>query len=105
MLEVNAIDTYRGPAHVLSGVSLRVDAEEVVCLVGRNGAGKTTTIESIMGFLPVRAGRILFHDEDVTRLPPHERAQTWHRLFARRLRDFSRFVGEREPDDQSLARR
>ena len=75
MLEVNAIDTYRGPAHILSGVSLRVDKEEMVCLVGRNGAGKTTTIESIMGFLPVRAGQILFHDEDVTRLPPHERAK------------------------------
>ena len=75
MLDVNAIDTYRGPAHILSGVSLRVDKEEVVCLVGRNGAGKTTTIESIMGFLPVRAGQILFHDEDVTRLPPHERAK------------------------------
>ena len=75
MLEVKAIETYRGPAHILSGVSLRVDKEEVVCLVGRNGAGKTTTIESIMGFLPVRAGQILFHDEDVTGLPPHERAK------------------------------
>ena len=75
MLDVNAIDTYRGPAHILNGVSLRVDKEEVVCLVGRNGAGKTTTIESIMGFLPVRAGQILFDDEDVTRLPPHERAK------------------------------
>jgi branched-chain amino acid transport system ATP-binding protein len=75
VLEVKAIDTWRGPAHVLNGVSLRVDREEVVCLVGRNGAGKTTTIESIMGFLPVRAGRILFHDEDVTQLPPHERAR------------------------------
>jgi branched-chain amino acid transport system ATP-binding protein len=75
VLDVNAIDTYRGPAHILNGVSLRVDKEEVVCLVGRNGAGKTTTIESIMGFLPVRAGQILFHDEDVTGLPPHERAK------------------------------
>jgi len=75
VLDVNAIDTYRGPAHILNSVSLRVDKEEVVCLVGRNGAGKTTTIESIMGFLPVRAGQILFHDEDVTGLPPHERAK------------------------------
>ena len=75
MLEVNAIDTYRGPAHILNGVSLRVDRQEVVCLVGRNGAGKTTTIESIMGFLPVRSGRIMFQDEDVTELPPHERAK------------------------------
>jgi branched-chain amino acid transport system ATP-binding protein len=75
VLEVNAIDTYRGPAHILSGVSLRVDREEVVCLVGRNGAGKTTTIESIMGFLPTRSGRIVFRDEDVTTLAPHERAK------------------------------
>jgi branched-chain amino acid transport system ATP-binding protein len=75
MLEVNGIDTYRGPAHILNGVSLRVDREEVVCLVGRNGAGKTTTIESIMGFLPTRSGRIVFRDEDVTTLAPHERAK------------------------------
>ena len=75
VLEVKSIDTYRGPAHILNGVSLSVGKQEVVCLVGRNGAGKTTTIESIMGFLPVRAGQILFEDEDLTGLPPHERAK------------------------------
>ena len=75
MLEVNAINTYRGPAHILNGVSLRVGKQEVVCLVGRNGAGKTTTIDSIMGFLPVKSGRIVFQDEDLTSLPPHERAR------------------------------
>jgi branched-chain amino acid transport system ATP-binding protein len=75
VLEVKAIDTYRGPAHILNGVSLRVDRQEVVCLVGRNGAGKTTTIESIMGFLPVRSGQIVLADEDLTSLPPHERAK------------------------------
>lgn len=75
MLEVNAIDTYRGPAHILHGVSLSVGPQEVVCLVGRNGAGKTTTIESIMGFLPLRAGEITFDGENISRLPPHERAR------------------------------
>jgi branched-chain amino acid transport system ATP-binding protein len=75
VLELKAIDTYRGAAHILYGVSLRVEPQEVVCLVGRNGAGKTTIIESIMGFLPVKSGRILFGDEDVTGLPPHERAR------------------------------
>jgi ABC-type branched-subunit amino acid transport system ATPase component len=75
LFELKAIDTYRGPAHILHGVSLRVERQEVVCLVGRNGAGKTTTIESIMGFLPVRAGQIIFHDENLTRFPPHARAR------------------------------
>ncbi|OKO74917.1 ABC transporter ATP-binding protein [Bradyrhizobium sp. AS23.2] len=75
VLEVKAIHTYRGRAHILNGVSLRVDKQEVVCLVGRNGAGKTTTIESIMGFLPLQGGKIVFDDEDLTRLAPHERAK------------------------------
>jgi branched-chain amino acid transport system ATP-binding protein len=75
VLEVKAIDTFRGPAHILHGVSLEVGKQEVVCLVGRNGAGKTTTIESIMGFLPLRAGEIKFNGENLTRLPPHKRAQ------------------------------
>ncbi|HEY7550890.1 MAG TPA: ATP-binding cassette domain-containing protein, partial [Hyphomicrobiaceae bacterium] len=75
MLELKSIDTYRGPAHILHGVSLEVGAQEVVCLVGRNGAGKTTTIESIMGFLPVRTGDIVFNGESIARLPPHQRAR------------------------------
>ena len=75
MLEVKAIDTHRGPAHILHGVSLSVGAQEVVCLVGRNGAGKTTTIESIMGFLPVSAGEIVFNGETLNKLPPHQRAR------------------------------
>lgn len=75
MLEVDRIDTFRGPAHVLNGISLSVAPREVVGLVGRNGAGKTTTIESINGLLPMRSGRIRFQGEDITRLPAHKRAQ------------------------------
>jgi branched-chain amino acid transport system ATP-binding protein len=73
-LELERIDTYRGPAQILRGVSLAVEDGEAVCLVGRNGAGKTTTIDSIMGLLPVRAGRVTFQGRDITRLPAHERA-------------------------------
>jgi branched-chain amino acid transport system ATP-binding protein len=75
VLDIHAINTFRGPAHILHGVSLNVGESEVVCLVGRNGAGKTTTIESIMGLLPVRSGTIHFHDEDITHLPAHQRAR------------------------------
>ena len=75
LLEVDAINTFRGPAHILHGVSLTVDDDEVVSLVGRNGAGRTTIIESIMGLLPVRSGAIRFHGQDITRMSPHRRAK------------------------------
>jgi branched-chain amino acid transport system ATP-binding protein len=75
MLELERINTFRSTAHVLQGISLTVNAGEAVCLVGRNGAGKTTTIESIIGLLPVRSGRITFREREITQLPPHERAR------------------------------
>jgi branched-chain amino acid transport system ATP-binding protein len=75
MLELQDVNTYRGAAHVLRGISLQVNAAEVVCLVGRNGSGKTTTIDSIMGLLPVRSGKIILQWRDITKLPTHERAR------------------------------
>jgi branched-chain amino acid transport system ATP-binding protein len=75
VLEVQRIDTDRGRALVLRGVSLTVGDGEAVCLVGRNGAGKTTTIESVMGLLPVRSGRVALRGQDVTRLPAYRRAR------------------------------
>ncbi|HEV8678122.1 MAG TPA: ABC transporter ATP-binding protein [Stellaceae bacterium] len=75
LLEVDQINTYRGPAHILRGVSIEVDADEVVALVGRNGAGRTTIIESITGLLPTRSGHVRFRGEEITALPPHRRAQ------------------------------
>jgi branched-chain amino acid transport system ATP-binding protein len=56
-------------------VSINVDTDKVVALVGRNGAGRTTIIESIIGLLPVSSGRIRFREEDITSLPPHRRAK------------------------------
>jgi branched-chain amino acid transport system ATP-binding protein len=75
LLEIDDINVFRGPAHVLHGVSINVGENEVVALVGRNGAGRTTIIESIIGLLPVRSGRITFREQDITSLPPHKRAK------------------------------
>ncbi len=75
MLEIQAIDTWRGQAQILHRVSLDVREGEAVVLVGRNGAGKTTTIDSIIGLLPVRAGKVTFQGQDVSRFPPYRRAR------------------------------
>jgi branched-chain amino acid transport system ATP-binding protein len=66
MLEVDGIHTFYGLSHILFGVSLKVDAGQVACLLGRNGAGKTTTLKSILGLAPPKRGHIRFKDEDIT---------------------------------------
>ncbi len=60
MLEVKDIHTYYGNIHALKGISLLVDAGEVVTLIGSNGAGKTTVLRTIQGLLRPREGKILF---------------------------------------------
>ncbi|UCB51481.1 MAG: ABC transporter ATP-binding protein [Deltaproteobacteria bacterium] len=75
MLEIQNIDTYYGLSHILQDVSLEVNTNEIVTLVGRNGAGKTTTLKSILGITPVRSGRIVFNGEDISALPTHMTVQ------------------------------
>lgn len=75
MLEIASIDTYRGQAQILRHVSLSLGEKEAVCLVGRNGAGKTTTIDSIIGLLPLRGGKITFQGHDISKLAPYKRAR------------------------------
>ncbi len=71
LLEVEDINTYYGLSHILQGVSLEVDRQEIVTLVGRNGAGKTTTLKSILGITPIRSGHIRFNGSDISSLPTH----------------------------------
>jgi lipopolysaccharide export system ATP-binding protein len=60
---------------VVNGISLEVGQGEIVGLLGPNGAGKTTAFYMIVGLVPCDAGRIHLHDQDVTFLPMHRRAQ------------------------------
>jgi len=62
-------------ADVLRGVSLAVPRSGLVALVGRNGAGKTTTLRSVMGLLPLMAGRISVDGVDLAQIPAFRRSQ------------------------------
>jgi branched-chain amino acid transport system ATP-binding protein len=72
LLQVDAINTYYGDAHALFDVSLRVEDNEVVALLGRNGAGKSTTLKTIMGVLAPESGAIRFAGQSIQGLAPYK---------------------------------
>jgi branched-chain amino acid transport system ATP-binding protein len=75
MLSIQDIHTYYGDSYILQGVSLELQPGQVVALLGRNGVGKSTLARSIMGLTPARSGRILFRDQDITRMAAHRIAR------------------------------
>ena len=60
LLELRDVAAAYGPIQILHGVSLHVNAGEVVAVIGPNGAGKSTTFKVIMGFITRLGGEIVF---------------------------------------------
>ncbi|MDA9967055.1 ABC transporter ATP-binding protein [bacterium] len=72
MLDVQGIDSGYGNVQVLKDLSLRVQAGEILCLLGRNGAGKTTILKTIMGLVRAQKGNIRLEGKDLHLLPAYE---------------------------------
>jgi branched-chain amino acid transport system ATP-binding protein len=72
MLEVNNIHTYYGNIHALKGISITVEENEIVTLIGGNGAGKTTTLRTISGLIHPRSGEVFFEGEKISETAAHE---------------------------------
>ena len=72
MIDIQGIDCFYGAAQVLRSFSLKAEAGEILCLLGRNGAGKTTALKAIMGLVRARQGAIMLDGTDLAKLPPHE---------------------------------
>ena len=73
MLSIENVKSAYGRIEVLHGVTLHVDAGEIVTLIGANGAGKTTLMHAISGVQPITGGAIRFDGETIELRPAHER--------------------------------
>jgi len=76
MLTLDNVSVNYGAIEALTGISMHVEAGEVVTLIGANGAGKTTTLRTITGLLEPREGKISFEGEDIS-------GRATHRLVAK----------------------
>ena len=75
LLQLTNVETDIGGSRILRGVTLEVNAGELVALMGRNGVGKTTTLKSITGVLPVRSGTITFDGQPLGKMSIDARAR------------------------------
>ena len=73
LLQVDALDAWYDRSHIVQGLSLRVEAGEIVTLMGRNGAGKTTTLRALMGLVSRRGGAARFDGREFLAEPAHTR--------------------------------
>jgi branched-chain amino acid transport system ATP-binding protein len=88
LLTVENLNSYYGDSHILFDIALKVEAHEVVALLGRNGAGKTTTLKSLMGDVKPKSGRIVLDGKDIAGLPPHAIAKAGMQLVPEERRIF-----------------
>lgn len=73
-LKLENVEVSIQAAPILRGVSLEVGTGERMGLVGRNGAGKTTVMRTITGLATMSGGRVLWNGDDISAMPPRERA-------------------------------
>ena len=70
METVNLTSGY-GKAQVVRGVSVHLQEQQILGIIGRNGVGKTTLVKTIIGLLPVMSGSVFIHGQDVTGRAAH----------------------------------
>lgn len=71
LLDVHGLHVHYGKSHVLHGVDLRVDRQEVISLLGRNGSGRSTTMKAIMGLVAPSAGSVRLDGRELAGARPY----------------------------------
>jgi len=109
LLEIDDVHVFYDNIEALKGISLAVEARQIVTLVGANGAGKTTTLRAVSGLLHPRKGEIRFDGERLADYAPHEIATMGvlhvpegRRIFARLTVDENLAMGAFTRSDRDL---
>ncbi len=71
LLCLQDIHSFYGHIHALKGISLEVNNDEIVTLIGSNGAGKSTTLRTISGMIHPQKGKVLLENRDISHMKPH----------------------------------
>jgi branched-chain amino acid transport system ATP-binding protein len=100
-LQVERLSISFGGVQAIFGVSFNVRKGEIFSIIGPNGAGKTVTLNCINGLYKPQRGRILFEGQEITRWPPHRRAQVG---IARTFQKIELFSGMTVLDNIRLGR-
>ncbi len=75
MLRIEGVNQYYGGSHILRDVSFSLPRAACTSLLGRNGVGKTTLLKCLVGLVPVKTGSLWLDGQDITRMPPYQRAR------------------------------
>lgn len=75
IIETKELNVGYGPIHVIYDMNFEAEDGKVTVIVGPNGVGKTTLLKAIMGLVTVYSGQVLFKDQDITKIPAHQRTK------------------------------
>jgi len=74
-LEIQGLQSGYGEVQILWGADLKLELGRLTALVGGNGSGKTTLLRTVMGAIRPWKGQVLFQGEDITGMPPYQKAE------------------------------
>lgn len=75
MLNVSDYSVAYGQSEILHSLGLSVKKNEIVAIMGRNGMGKTTLMNSLMGMIPSKSGKVVLDGEELQGKQSHERVK------------------------------
>jgi len=71
MLKIKNLQSGYGQLQVLFGIGLEINQDDISVIIGPNGAGKSTVLKSIFNLVTIYGGKIIFQNEDITKMPTH----------------------------------